>query len=126
MSARTATEASSSARLRRAPPKKNSAPNPFPQRLGQDIKNRAENGKPPALIYHDLNVVERVLRDQVTSDFSVIWVDTEPEYERILRFFNRFQPAMVKRVKLYTKETPLFEQFGLRKRSTRRSSRRSG
>ena len=85
----------------------------FLKGLWQDIKNRAESSKPPALIYHDLNVVERVLRDQVTSDFSVIWVDTEPEYERVLRFFNRFQPAMVKRVKLYTKETPLFEQFGL-------------
>ena len=85
----------------------------FLKGLWQDIKNRAEASKPPALIYHDLNVVERVLRDQVTSDFSVIWVDTEAEYERILRFFNRFQPAMVKRVKLYTKETPLFEQFGL-------------
>jgi Rne/Rng family ribonuclease len=85
----------------------------FLKGLWNDIKTRAENSKPPALIYHDLNVVERVLRDQVTSDFSVIWVDTEPEYERILRFFNRFQPALVKRVKLYTKETPLFEQFGL-------------
>ena len=85
----------------------------FLKGLWQDIKNRAESSKPPALIYHDLNVVERVLRDQVTSDFSVIWVDTEPEYERVLRFFNRFQPALVKRVKLYTKETPLFEQFGL-------------
>jgi Rne/Rng family ribonuclease len=85
----------------------------FLKGLWQDIKNRAESGKSPALIYHDLNVVERVLRDQVTSDFSVIWVDTEAEYERILRFFNRFQPGMVKRVKLYTKETPLFEQFGL-------------
>ena len=86
----------------------------FLKGLWQDIKNRAESSKPPALIYHDLNVVERVLRDQVTSDFNVIWVDTEPEYERILRFFNRFQPNMVKRVKLYTKETPLFEQFGLK------------
>jgi ribonuclease G len=85
----------------------------FLKGLWNDIKTRAESSKPPALIYHDLNVVERVLRDQVTSDFSVIWVDTEPEYERILRFFNRFQPALVKRVKLYTKETPLFEQFGL-------------
>ena len=85
----------------------------FLKGLWNDIRTRAENSKPPALIYHDLNVVERVLRDQVTSDFSVIWVDTEPEYERILRFFNRFQPALVKRVKLYTKETPLFEQFGL-------------
>ncbi len=85
----------------------------FLKGLWNDIKGRSESSKPPALIYHDLNVVERVLRDQVTSDFSVIWVDTEPEYERILRFFNRFQPALVKRVKLYTKETPLFEQFGL-------------
>jgi Rne/Rng family ribonuclease len=85
----------------------------FLKGLWSDIKNRAENSKPPALIYHDLNVVERVLRDQVTSDFSVIWVDTESEYERILRFFNRFQPGLVKRVKLYTKETPLFDQFGL-------------
>jgi Rne/Rng family ribonuclease len=85
----------------------------FLKGLWNDIKGRAEASKPTALIYHDLNVVERVLRDQVTSDFSVIWVDTEPEYERILRFFNRFQPGLVKRVKLYTKETPLFEQFGL-------------
>src|SRR5690242_14003815 len=85
----------------------------FLKGLWHDIKTRAEASKPPALIYHDLNVVERVLRDQVTADFNVIWVDTESEYERILRFFNRFQPNMVKRVKLYTKETPLFDQFGL-------------
>ena len=85
----------------------------FLKGLWNEIKTRAENGKAPSLIYHDLNVVERVLRDQVTSDFSQIWVDTEQEYERILRFANRFQPALVKRVKLYTKETPLFEQFGL-------------
>ena len=86
----------------------------FLKGLWTEIKNRADNGKAPALIYHDLNVVERVLRDQVTSDFSAIWVDNEQEYERILRFANRFQPALVRRVKLYTKETPLFEQFGLK------------
>jgi Rne/Rng family ribonuclease len=86
----------------------------FLKNLWHEIKTRAEEGKAPALIYHDLNVVERVLRDQVTSDFSAIWVDTETEYERILRFANRFQPALVRRVKLYTKETPLFEQFGLK------------
>ena len=85
----------------------------FLKGLWTEIKNRAESSKPPALIYHDLNVVERVLRDQVTSDFSAIWVDTEQEYERVLRFATRFQPALVKRVKLYSKETPLFDQFGL-------------
>jgi ribonuclease G len=85
----------------------------FLKNLWTEIKARSESSKSPALIYHDLNVVERVLRDQVSSDFSVIWVDTEQEYERILRFANRFQPGLVKRVKLYTKETPLYDQFGL-------------
>jgi Rne/Rng family ribonuclease len=85
----------------------------FLKNLWSEIKSRSDSSKAPALIYHDLNVVERVLRDQVSSDFSVIWVDTEQEYERILRFANRFQPGLVKRVKLYTKETPLYDQFGL-------------
>ncbi len=81
--------------------------------LWTEIKQRSDAGKAPALIYHDLNLVERILRDQVSDNFSSIWVDNEVEYERILRFLERFQPSLVRRVKLYTKETPLFEQFGI-------------
>jgi ribonuclease G len=81
--------------------------------LWSEIKQRSESAKAPALIYHDLNLVERILRDQVSDSFSTIWVDSEAEYERIVRFLNRFQPSLVRRVKLYTKETPLFEQFGV-------------
>ncbi|QNI36498.1 Rne/Rng family ribonuclease [Edaphobacter albus] len=81
--------------------------------LWADIKQRSESSKSPALIYHDLNLVERILRDQVTDNFSAIWVDSEDNYERILRFLQRFQPSLIRRVKLYTKETPLFEQFGI-------------
>jgi len=81
--------------------------------LWAEIKTRSESSKSPALIYHDLNLVERILRDQVTDNFSAIWVDTESEYERVLRFLQRFQPGLIRRVKLYTKETPLFEQFGI-------------
>ncbi len=81
--------------------------------LWTEIKQRSESAKAPALLYHDLNLVERILRDQVSSNFSTIWVDTEQEYERIVRFLNRFQPSLVRRVKLYTKETPLFEHFAI-------------
>src|SRR5208337_3309276 len=85
----------------------------FLKHLWAEIKNRGENGKSPALIYHDLKLVERVLRDQVNADFSQIWVDTDDEYERVVRFANRFQPSLVRRIKLYTKDTPLYEQFGI-------------
>jgi len=85
----------------------------FLKHLWNEIRSRADNSKSPALIYHDLNLVERILRDQVTQDFSQIWVDSEQEYERVVRFASRFQPNLVKRIKLYTKPTPLFEQFAI-------------
>ncbi len=85
----------------------------FLKHLWAEIKSRADNSKSPALIYHDLNLVERILRDHVNADFSQIWVDTEDEYERVVRFAGRFQPSLVRRIKLYTKDTPLFEQFGI-------------
>jgi ribonuclease G len=81
--------------------------------LWNDIKQRADSSKPPALIYHDLSLIERILRDQVSDNFSHIWVDSEADYERIVRFLNRFSPELVRRVKLYTKEVPLFEHFGI-------------
>jgi ribonuclease G len=81
--------------------------------LWNEIKQRSDNSKSPALIYHDLSLIERILRDQVSSNFSSIWVDSEADYERIVRFLNRFSPSLVRRVKLYTKEIPLFEHFGI-------------
>jgi ribonuclease E len=81
--------------------------------LWSEIKNRSEGSKSPALIYHDLSLIERILRDQVSDNFSSIWVDSEADYERIVRFLNRFSPTLVRRVKLYSKDVPLFEHFGI-------------
>ena len=81
--------------------------------LWDEIKDRSEKSKSPALIYHDLSLIERILRDQVSANFSSIWVDSQDDYERIVRFLNRFSPNLVRRVKLYTKEVPLFEHFGI-------------
>jgi Rne/Rng family ribonuclease len=81
--------------------------------LWNEIKQRSESSKSPALIYHDLSLIERILRDQVSANFSNIWVDTQEDYERIVRFLNRFSPSLVRRVKLYTKDIPLFEHFGI-------------
>jgi Rne/Rng family ribonuclease len=81
--------------------------------LWDEIKQRSESSKSPALIYHDLSLIERILRDQVSANFSSIWVDTQEDYERIVRFLNRFSPTLVRRVKMYTKDVPLFEHFGI-------------
>jgi len=57
--------------------------------------------------------VQRIMRDQLTSAFKTIWVDSEEIYENVLSFVQRFQPALVGRVKLYTRTTPIFEEFGV-------------
>jgi Rne/Rng family ribonuclease len=78
-----------------------------------EIKERSEQRKSPALLHRDLNLVERILRDYVSDDFTGIWIDNEEEYGKIVEFVSRFQPKLVNKVKLYTKETPIFEEFGI-------------
>jgi len=81
--------------------------------LWLDIRQRAEARPAPALIHHDLDLVSRVLRDQMTDNFKTIWVDNEEIYEQVLRFVERFQPTAVPRVKLYTREAPIFDAFSI-------------
>ena len=78
-----------------------------------DIKKQAEKSKSPALVHQDLDIIQRILRDQLSDDFSAIRVDSEEEYLRIVEFINRIQPRLVKRVKLYTREAPILEAFGV-------------
>jgi Rne/Rng family ribonuclease len=85
----------------------------FLTRTWSEIKARSEQRKAPSLLHRDLNLVERILRDYITPDFGAIWVDTEEEYTKVVDFMSRFQPQLVGRVKLYTKETPVFEEFGI-------------
>jgi ribonuclease G len=81
--------------------------------LWMDMRQKAEKKPAPCLLHHDLDVVERILRDQLTSAFKTVWVDNELIYESVLSFVQRFQPAMVSRIKLYTRPTPIFDEFGI-------------
>ena len=85
----------------------------FLTRTWSEIKARSEQRKAPALLHRDLNLVERILRDYMTNDFSAVWVDSEEEYTKVVDFMSRFQPALVNLVKLYTKDQPIFEEFGI-------------
>ncbi|MGH9769134.1 MAG: Rne/Rng family ribonuclease [Blastocatellia bacterium] len=82
-------------------------------RTWSDIRRRSDRVKAPAIAHRDLDLVQRILRDQLSSDFNAIRVDNEFEYERIVDFVNRFAPKLVNRVKLYTKETQILEKYGV-------------
>jgi ribonuclease G len=81
--------------------------------LWSDIRSRSDKKSAPTLIHRDLNLVQRMLRDQLSPDFRAIRLDNETEFATVLDFVNKFQPALVHRVKLHLKDTPIFEEYGL-------------
>ncbi|HUG44677.1 MAG TPA: Rne/Rng family ribonuclease [Acidobacteriota bacterium] len=82
-------------------------------RLWERIRTKTEKGKAPSLIHSELNLVQRIIRDYLSDDYRVIRVDSRTEYERIVEFINNFNPDLVKKAKLYTKNTPIFDAYGV-------------
>lgn len=82
-------------------------------RTWQDIKKSSEKAKSPAMVHQDLDLVQRLLRDQLSDDFTAIRVDSEEEYLRTIEFINRMQPRLVNRVKLYTREEPILDAYNV-------------
>jgi ribonuclease G len=83
------------------------------QRTWAELKREADRRKAPALLHRDLDLIQRILRDQISDDFSAIRVDNEIEYARIVDFVNRVQPRLVRRVKLHTRDEPILETYGV-------------
>ncbi|HYP27866.1 MAG TPA: Rne/Rng family ribonuclease [Blastocatellia bacterium] len=83
-------------------------------RTWADVRKKAEErSKAPALVHRDLDLVQRIMRDQLSEEFSAIRVDNEVEFARIVEFVNRVQPKLVKRVKLYVGDQPILEKYGI-------------
>jgi len=78
-----------------------------------DIKKSSEKAKSPALVHQDLDIIQRLLRDHLSDEYTAIRVDSEEEYLRTIEFVNRIQPKMVNRVKLYTREESILEAYGV-------------
>jgi ribonuclease G len=85
----------------------------FLGRTWDTIRATSEQRRAPSLLHRDLNLVQRILRDYLSEDYAAIWLDNEEEFTRVVEFVGRFQPKLVPRVKLYTKEAPIFEEFGI-------------
>ena len=81
--------------------------------LWQRIGSRAAGVRAPALVHQEQDLALRTVRDRFSQETSVLWVDGEETYERIVEFLADVQPALVTRVKLAGGDLPLFERFGI-------------
>jgi Rne/Rng family ribonuclease len=85
----------------------------FLVRLWDDIRTKADRLSAPALVHAEMNLVQRILRDHFSYEFTAIRVDDEDEYQRIVEFVDKIYPNLVHRVKLYTKDTYIFDEYGI-------------
>ena len=81
--------------------------------LWDQIRRRAEKASAPTAIHHDLDLVLRTIRDVLSPEFKSVWIDSVEQYQRIVEFLDQIQPALVPRVRLYRRDEPIFDEFGI-------------
>ncbi len=83
------------------------------QSVWTEVQRRRETQRPPAALYREESLVAKLLRDFLTEQFTAIRIDDEAEYQRVVALVGRIMPAMAGRVKQYTKDYPIFDEYGV-------------
>ncbi|HVL69086.1 MAG TPA: Rne/Rng family ribonuclease [Vicinamibacterales bacterium] len=78
-----------------------------------EIRQKMETRRPPAVLFQEQSLVTKLLRDLLTDDYTAIRLDNEQEHRRVVALVERIMPSLVPRVKLYTKDYPIFEEYGV-------------
>jgi ribonuclease G len=80
-------------------------------RLNEVLERRANAARAPALVFQEADLSVRVLRDVFLSDFEKAVIDSEKQFDRVTKFFERTAPELVNGVELYKGRKPLFEKW---------------
>jgi ribonuclease G len=79
------------------------------RRLWHDIRGRALTSSAPALLYQDLSLAQRVLRDFVSERTGRIVIDSRENFQRLQLFAGEYTPNLLPVLEHYTGERPLFD-----------------
>lgn len=85
----------------------------------KDIEDRIASCRAPSLVRAELDVLERVIRDQLTPDVTRVVVDSESAYKKIREFTHRLMPEGSVVIEHHTGNEPLFDAFGIEIEVTR-------
>ena len=81
--------------------------------LWDHIKRKGDKASAPNAVHHDLDLILRTIRDVLSAEFKTVWVDSIEHYQRIVEFLDKIQPNLVSRVRLYRRDEPIFDEFGI-------------
>jgi ribonuclease G len=85
----------------------------FLHKLWQSVEERARSEPPETLIYEDLPLVLRTLRDLVRAEIEKLRIDSRETCQKVIAFAEKFIPEMVSRIEHYPGERPIFDLYGV-------------
>lgn len=83
------------------------------KRLWDNIRKKQKGGKAPRLIYKDMNLLARIVRDIFTPEVNKFYVNTSYGYEKVRELASCISPSLKDRVSLYMGQEDIFEYFNI-------------
>jgi len=89
-----------------------------------DIQSASRTAKPPSLLYEDLNLAQRVLRDLVSGETGAILIDSRENFNKLKVFAAEYMPQVEPLLEHYTGDRPLFDLSGVEEEIQKALARR--
>ncbi len=81
--------------------------------LWKNIQQKKEKVSAPTLLYSDLDLVIRSVRDLMSPDVDRVIIDSKEEFERLREFVNSYFPKLADKIELYEGQEGLFDSYGV-------------
>ena len=85
----------------------------FLVKLWTDVSTGVASAKPASLVYQDMPLALRALRDLVHANIEKIRVDANDSFQSVVEFTRKYHPEMESRLSLYKSQRPLFELYSV-------------
>lgn len=81
--------------------------------LWNALAARAKRANAPALLYRDVDLVIRIVRDYLSDDVDEFVIDNREAHARVCDLLNFAAPELISKVKLYEEAENLFAGYGI-------------
>ncbi|RXR08417.1 ribonuclease G [Pseudoxanthomonas composti] len=82
-------------------------------RVWNIVDKRGREAPSPSIIYEDLSLPLRAVRDLIRKDVEKVKVDSRETYERLQAFVAKYMPPLAEKLELYTGDRPIFDLYGV-------------
>ena len=85
----------------------------FLRKIWDSTVVRAKHTFPPALVYEDLPLVMRTMRDMLHTKIEKVRIDSKETYRQVMEFAKHFIPELLGRIEYHTDHHPIFDLYSL-------------